>query len=51
LRLHQYEITGRDRQFVWLDERGVPVAFRVDRDGAPVDFVLAHPPQTETADR
>jgi hypothetical protein len=40
-RLHQYEIVGDKHQFVWLDERGTPVAFRTEEDGAPVDFVLA----------
>lgn len=40
-RLHQYEIVGDKHQFVWLDERGTPVAFRTEEDGALVDFVLA----------
>jgi hypothetical protein len=42
-RLHQYEIIGDKRQFVWLDERGTPVAFRTEEDGSAVDFVLAQP--------
>lgn len=45
LRLRRFEIASHVRQFVWLDEHGVIVAFRVDRDGTPIDFVLAHPPQ------
>jgi hypothetical protein len=51
LRLHRYEITGNNRQYVWFDDSGVSVAFRVVRDGTPVDFVLAHPPHTDTASR
>jgi len=51
LRLRRYEITGTKRQFVWLDERGIPVAFRTDQDGTPIDFVLTRPPQAEAASR
>ncbi len=47
LLLHQWEIDGTKRQFVWLDDHGVPVAFRTEEDGAPVDFILSRPPQTE----
>jgi hypothetical protein len=47
LRLREYEIIGNKRQFVWLDDRGVAVAFRTDEAGTPIDFVLTHAPQIE----
>lgn len=46
LRLRQYEVDGTKRQFVWLDDHGIPFAFRTEEQGAPVDFILSHPPQT-----
>lgn len=39
-RLHQYEIISDRHQFVWLDDRGVTVAFRTEENGSDVDFVL-----------
>lgn len=51
MRLHQYEIVGDKRQFVWLDSSGKPVAFRTEEDGAPVDFVLAPPQEAATGGR
>jgi hypothetical protein len=39
-RLHQYEIVDDKHQFVWLDDRGVTVAFRTEVNGSSVDFVL-----------
>jgi hypothetical protein len=51
LRLHQYEIVGDKRQFVWLDERGTPVAFRTEENGTPVDFILAPPQEASGASR
>jgi hypothetical protein len=51
MRLHQYEIVGDKRQFVWLDSSGTPVAFRTEEDGAPVDFVLASPQEAATRGR
>jgi Domain of unknown function (DUF6134) len=48
-RLHGYEIVGTKRQFVWLDDHDVPVAFRVEEDGTPIDFVMTRPPQTQAA--
>jgi Family of unknown function (DUF6134) len=51
MRLHQYEIVGDKRQFVWLDGSGTPVAFRTEEEGAPVDFVLAAPQQAATVGR
>ena len=43
-RLHQYEIVSDKHQFVWFDDRGVPVAFRTEDNGHPVDFVLSGAP-------
>jgi hypothetical protein len=51
MRLHQYEIVGDKRQFVWLDSSGTPVAFRTEEDGAPVDFVLASTQEAATGGR
>jgi hypothetical protein len=51
VRLHQYEIVGDKRQFVWLDGRGTPVAFRTEEDGALVDFILAPPQEAATGGR
>lgn len=48
-RLHQYEVDTDKRQFVWFDDRGVPVAFRTEERGTPVDFVLVRQ-QGQTAD-
>lgn len=50
-RLHRYEIDGTARNFVWLDDGGVAVAFRTERNGTPIDFVLSHPPKAETSSR
>jgi len=44
--LHQYVIQGPHRDVVWLDDRGVPVAFRADDNGKPIDFVLESPAPT-----
>lgn len=44
--LHRYDVVGTKRQAVWLDDKGVAVAFRTEEDGSPVDFILSHPPQT-----
>ena len=51
MRLHQYEIVGDKRQFVWLDSSGTPVAFRTEEDGAQVDFILASPQEAATGGR
>jgi hypothetical protein len=40
LRLHQYEVFSDKHQIVWLDDRGVTIAFRTEENGSPVDFVL-----------
>ncbi|MGH6976710.1 MAG: DUF6134 family protein [Stellaceae bacterium] len=39
----QYLIDGQKRGIVWLDDRGVPVAFKVWEDGMPIQFVLISP--------
>ena len=49
LRLHQYEIVGDKHDFVWLDDDGLPVAFRTQENGAAVDFVLDQRPTLATA--
>jgi len=38
--LRGFEIVDDKREFVWFDERGVPIAFRAFEDGAQIDFVL-----------
>jgi len=49
LRLKRYDITGTKHQTVWIDDKGVPVAFRTEEDGAAIDFVLTRPPLGEAA--
>lgn len=39
--VHHYEFISDKRQDVWLDDRGVPVRFRTEQGGKPIDFVLA----------
>jgi hypothetical protein len=41
--LRRYEIDGDKRQYVWLDDRGVPVAFRTEEEHAPIDFIMIQP--------
>lgn len=41
--LRQYLIDGRKRGIVWLDDRNVPIAFRVWEDGMPIQLVLTSP--------
>lgn len=48
LQLHQYEIISDKREFVWLDDNGIPVAFRTAEKGTSIDFVLRH--RQEVAD-
>ncbi|MGB8181686.1 MAG: hypothetical protein WCF13_04890 [Stellaceae bacterium] len=38
--LHQYLIDGEKRGVVWLDDRGVSVAFKVWGNGTPIQHVL-----------
>ncbi len=42
--LHQYFVEGRKRGVVWLDDHGVPVAFRVWEQGTPIELVLTSRP-------
>jgi len=37
-----YEFITDKRQDVWLDRSGIPVRFRTEVGGQPIDFVLAH---------
>lgn len=46
--LHQYRIEGRKPGVIWLNDRNIPVAFRVWEHGTPVDFVLSTPPVSST---
>jgi len=39
--VRHYEINSHNRQDVWLDARGIPIAFRTVERGTPIDFVLA----------
>ena len=48
-RLRQYEIYTDKQQFVWFNDRGVPVAFRTQEKGTPVDFILVRQ-EGQTAD-
>jgi len=45
--LRRYEIVGDKRQFVWMDEHGVPLAFSTEEGGSPVVFVLTRYPSGE----
>ncbi len=47
MRLRQVDIKGDKRQFVWLDDHDVPVAFRTEESGQPIDFVLTRYPSGE----
>jgi hypothetical protein len=49
MRLMRYEIDGSKKQFVWFDDHGTPVAFRMVEDGTPIDFVLTNPPPAKAA--
>jgi hypothetical protein len=37
-----YEFITDKRQDVWLDSSGVPVRFRTEVAGQPIDFILTH---------
>src|SRR5260221_8783490 len=51
MRLHQYEIMGDKRQFVWLDERAITVAFLTQEDGPPADFIFSPPKEAASGSR
>ncbi|HYB09224.1 MAG TPA: DUF6134 family protein [Alphaproteobacteria bacterium] len=46
-KVRQYEIDSDTRQFVWLDDHGVPVAFRTEEGEAAIDFLLIRYPSGE----
>jgi hypothetical protein len=39
-RLRQYEVHGDKHEVIWLDSQGLPVAFRIEEDGTPIDFIM-----------
>jgi hypothetical protein len=41
LLLHQYEIVSDKHEFVWLDDGGVPVAFRTEEGHRQINFILS----------
>ena len=47
--IRRYEIDSDTRQYVWLDDHGVPVAFRTEDNDTFVDFVLIRYPSGEPA--
>jgi len=48
-KLRQYEIFTDKREFVYLDDRNVPVIFGTDKDGSRVEFVLVRASDKDTA--
>ena len=46
-KVRQYEVDSDTRQFVWLDDHGVPVAFRDEEGETPIDFLLIRYPSGE----
>lgn len=44
LLLQRFDVIGKVHQVVWLDDKGVPVAFRTVHDGDQIDFVMSGPP-------
>lgn len=51
--LRRFDIESNKREFVWIDSQGVPIAFRTEEGGSPVDFILtrreADPAAQQTA--
>lgn len=41
--LRQYLVDGQKRGVVWLDDRSVPIAFKLWEDGTPIQLVLISP--------
>lgn len=39
-RLYRFDIESDKREYVWVDQQSVPVAFRTQEQGSPIDFVL-----------
>ncbi|HTP83421.1 MAG TPA: DUF6134 family protein [Alphaproteobacteria bacterium] len=46
-RLREFDITTDKHQSVWMDDHNVPVAFRTEENGTPIDFVLMRYPSGE----
>ena len=44
MRLRQYVVQSDKRQMVWLDARGIVVAFQTEEGGSAINFVLKNPP-------
>ncbi len=40
--VRHFQIYTDKRQDVWLDRSGIPVRFRTEVAGTPIDFVLSH---------
>jgi hypothetical protein len=40
MRVHQWFVDDEKHQVVWIDERGIVVAFQTSEQGTPVNFVL-----------
>lgn len=38
--LRRFDIESNKREFVWVDSQNVPIAFRTEEGGSPVDFIL-----------
>ena len=38
--LRRFDIQSDKRDYVWVDAQGVPVAFRTEEHGDPIDFIL-----------
>lgn len=47
-RVHQWFVDDEKHQIVWIDDRGVVVAFQTPEDGKAINFVLTN--ETATAD-
>jgi len=42
--VHHFEVISDKHQDVWLDGSGIPVRFRTEQSGKPIDFVLTGSP-------
>lgn len=42
VRVHQWFVDDDKHQVVWIDDRGVVVAFQTEEQGAQINFVLTH---------
>ncbi len=49
--VHHYQFITDKRQDVWVDADGVPVRFRTEQSGKPIDFVLASETVVASSDR